>query len=174
MMRHLIKKSLVATMTVAMLSSCGFHLRGSSDAPGYTRMDYQTLAIVGDQQSNVTQNLINIMHGQVQVVPATAHPQVTVELTPAEYSRAIQTKSIQGTVTEYRLYASVTMQAYDTDRNILISPVRLTTARSLTAGNGYATSIDLEEARLSESMSVELANQVQYRLRAIRLNTLNK
>ena len=55
------------------------------------------------------------------------------------------------------------------NKNQLLAPTRLTISRLLSAGDGYVTSLELEEARLIDVMDLELANQIQYRLRAIKL-----
>ena len=67
-----------------------------------------------------------------------------------------------------------TMQAYDANKKQLIAPVRLSISRTLSAGDGYDTGLDLEESRLYNDIDIELANQMQYRLRAIKLNGAQK
>jgi len=168
-MFHYLRKITTVTLCVSLLTACGFHLRGSQNAGSTTMMTYQTLAIVGDTESNIAQNLTNIMRGQVRLVDTTTPAQVTTEIGDVSHSRSVLTKNAQGRITEYRLYGSVTIQAYDVNKQRLIEPTRLTVTRTLSAGDGYVTGLDLEESRLADDMDLELANQIQYRLRAIRL-----
>ena len=168
-MFHYLRKISIIVLCVSALTACGFHLRGSQNAGSATLMTYQTLNIVGDTESNIAQNLANIMRGQVRVVDKTTPAQVTTEIGDVSHSKAILTKNSQGRITEYRLFGSVTIQAYDANKQPLIAPTRLTVTRTLSAADGYITGLDLEEARLADDMDLELANQIQYRLRAIRL-----
>ncbi|MGB5108434.1 MAG: LPS assembly lipoprotein LptE [Formosimonas sp.] len=162
-------KHLTIALCAIALTACGFHLRGSQGASTATVLSYQTLSIVGDTQSSIGVNLANLMRGQVHVVTAPAPAQVTTEIGEVNHSRTTATKNAQGRITEYRVYASVSVQAYDVNKNQLLAPTRLTISRLLSAGDGYVTSLELEEARLIDVMDLELANQIQYRLRAIKL-----
>ena len=148
--------------SILLLTACGFQLRGSQ---GTTALSFKTLSVVSESDSLVAQSLIDLMRGQVQVVTGSA--QVTVELSVPEHSKTILTKDAQGRASEYRLYSKVTMQAYAVNKDQLISPVTLTVTRTLSTGNGYDTGLDLEEARLYADMDATLANQIQYRLRAL-------
>ncbi|MGL4767663.1 MAG: LPS assembly lipoprotein LptE [Formosimonas sp.] len=155
-------KRILITTSLLLLTACGFHLRGSQ---GAVALPFKTLSIVGDAQGAVAKNLSNRLRGQVTL---TTPSQVVVELSKVEHTKSILTKDSQGRASEYRLLAQVTMQAYAANKDQLISPVTLNVTRSLTTGNGYDTGIDLEEARMYADMDSELANQVQYRLRAIK------
>lgn len=169
-MFHYLRKISIIALCVSALTACGFHLRGSQNASSATLMTYQTLNIVGDTDSNIAQNLANLMRGQVRIVDNKTTPaQVTTEIGDVSHSKDILTKNSQGRITEYRLFGSVTIQAYDANKQLLIAPTRLTVTRTLSAADGYITGLDLEEARLADDMDLELANQIQYRLRAIHL-----
>ena len=155
-------RRIIIISCLTALTACGFHLRGSQ---GTTALSFKTLSVVSESDSLVAQSLIDLMRGQVQVVTGSA--QVTVELSVPEHSKTILTKDAQGRASEYRLYSKVTMQAYAVNKDQLISPVTLTVTRTLSTGNGYDTGLDLEEARLYADMDATLANQIQYRLRAL-------
>lgn len=157
----MLRRSFIISL-ILLLTACGFHLRGSQ---GTTALSFKTLSVVSESDSLVAQSLIDLMRGQVQVVTGSA--QVTVELSVPEHSKTILTKDAQGRASEYRLYSKVTMQAYAVNKDQLISPVTLTVTRTLSTGNGYDTGLDLEEARLYADMDATLANQIQYRLRAL-------
>ena len=165
----LIFKRLTIALLAIALTACGFHLRGSQSGSTATLLSYQTLSIVGDNQSSIGINLADLMRGQVHIVTAPAPAQVTAEIGEITHSRTTATKNAQGRVTEYRVYASVSVQAYDANKNQLLAPTRLTISRLLSAGDGYVTGLEFEESRLIDVMDLELANQIQYRLRAIKL-----
>jgi LPS-assembly lipoprotein len=158
-------RRLLIVCSVIVLTACGFHLRGSQ---GSVPLSFTTLAIVGDTKSTIARNLTDIMRGQVNIAPA-ATAQVIAEVGEITHHKIVLTKDSQGRASEYRLYANVTMQAYANNKDQLISPTRLSVTRTLSTGNGYDTGIDLEESRLYADMDAQLANQLQYRLRAIKL-----
>lgn len=153
--------------TALSLSACGFHLRGSTNA---TAMTYKTLSIIGDTKSNLPNQLADVMRGQVIQVTPPAPAQVTAEIGEVIHTKAVSSKNAAGRAIEYRLSTFATMQAYDANKKQLIAPVRLSISRTLSAGDGYDTGLDLEESRLYNDIDIELANQMQYRLRAIKLN----
>ena len=154
-------------VTALSLSACGFHLRGSTNA---TAMSYKTLSIIGDAKSNLPNQLAAVMRGQVIQITPPAPAQVTAEIGDITRTKAVSSKNASGRAIEYRLSTFVTMQAYDANKKQLIAPVRLSISRTLSAGDGYDTGLDLEESRLYNDIDIELANQMQYRLRAIKLN----
>lgn len=151
--------------SILLLTACGFQLRGSQ---GSVALAFKTLSIVGDASSQVAQNLTNLMRNQVSMVAAPAPAQVIVELGKTEHTKATLTKDAQGRISEYRLYANITMQAYAANKDQLIKPVTLSVTRTLSTGNGYDTGIDLEESRMYADMDSELANLIQYRLRVVK------
>ena len=165
-----LKKIAITSSIVAValsLSACGFHLRGST---GATAMTYNTLSIIGDSKSNLPNQLADVMRGQVIQVTPPAPAQVTAEIGDIVHTKAVSSKNAAGRAIEYRLSTFATMQAYDANKKQLIAPVRLSISRTLSAGDGYDTGLDLEESRLYNDIDIELANQMQYRLRAIKLN----
>lgn len=161
-------KILLTVFFSALLSAClsDFHLRGSQ---GTTLFSYQTLSILDEFNGKVSQNLSNIMRQQITLVVAPTPAQVTVEIGKVLHRKNIAVKDVNGRASEYRLYSSVTIQAYDAHKNQLIAPVVLSQSGTLSTGNGYETGLDLEETRIYSSLDLELANQIQYRLRAIQI-----
>ena len=165
MIRYLYRSLLVCSVLV--VTACGFHLRGS---PGSIPMTFKTLSIVGENKTVLARTLADVMRGQVIMIQAPAPAEVIVELGEVQHSKNVSVKDSQGRVSEYRLYSNVTIQAYAANKDQLIKPVTLSISRTLSTGTGYDTGIDLELSRLYGTMDAELANQIQYRLRAIKLN----
>lgn len=161
-------KRLITLAFTVLLSSClsDFHLRGTQ---GTALFSYQTLTILDEFNGKISQNLKNIMRHQITLVTPPNPAQVTVEIGKVTHNKSISVKDVNGRASEYRLYNSVTIQAYNTNKQQLIMPVTLSQSRTLSTGNGYETGLDLEETRIYSDMDLELANQIQYRLRAIQI-----
>ncbi|TDR31557.1 LPS assembly lipoprotein LptE [Hydromonas duriensis] len=161
------KKFVIASFATMLMTACGFHLRG---ATSMTAVTYSTLSIVADQKSNLTTQLQDIMRGQVILVKPPAPAQVIAEIGEISHSKAVSNTNSAGRAVEYRLTTSATLQAYTAQKNQLIPPSRISVSRTLSAGDGYDTSLDLETARLYNDLDIELATQMQYRLRSIKLS----
>lgn len=162
------KIALIGSLT--LLTACGFHLRGST---GDVTLSFKTLSIIEANKAadnDIATRLSEIMRGQVVQVKAPAIAQVTLEISEITRSKVSSNKNASGRTIEYRLTNAATIQAFDAQKNQLIAPVNLTVARTLSAGDNYQTGIDLEEAKLYDEMDLELANLIQYRLRAIKTN----
>ena len=165
-MKPTLRLSLTLGAIAISVSACGFHLRGSQ---GTGALTFTSLSIIDSGKTAVAQNLADIMRRQTTLVTAPTAGQVNAEIGEVRRGKAVLTKDVQGRAVEYRMTSNITMQAYDANKNQLIAPITLSTTRTLISGNGYDTGLELEEARLNRDMDFDLANQIQYRLRAIKL-----
>lgn len=165
-------KKIAVVSSLIFLTACGFHLRGST---GDVALSFKTLSIIESNPtatSNLARKVADIMRGQVVQVKPPAPAQATLEIGDISRAKISSNKNASGRTIEYRLTTSTTIQAFDSQKNQLIAPVNLAVSRTLSAGDSYQTGIDLEETKLYDDIDLELANLIQYRLRAIKLNAV--
>ncbi len=162
-------KALIALAMSASLSACGFHLLGTDGAGGWNANNTAPLphsvAFVGDTDNEI----VDFLKQQKPTNVSYATPDkadLTLDMGSISSGKSTLSTNSAGTATEYRVTLSVIIQIYDAQKNQLLKPTRLTTARNLIVGAGYATAEDAEYERLRTDMAQELANSIAYRVRA--------
>lgn len=149
-----------AALSASLLGACGFHLLGTEaiNLP-------QQIALIGNTDNDIATALKAQKQSNISITtPDTAD--LTLELGEITTNKDVLSKTASGTVSEYRVSMSVVIQVYGKNKKQLLVPTRLSTARNLMVGSGYATAEDAELERLNTDMAQELANSIVYRVRA--------
>ena len=149
------------------LSACGFHLLGStSGGVANTQSMPSSIAIEGNTDNEIVDFIKLAKPSNVALLPS-QQADLTLDLGGINVSSSVLSTNSQGGVTERRITMSVIIQMYDAQKNQLLEPTRLSTSRNFIVGSGYATTEDVEYERLNTDMARELANSINYRIRAI-------
>ena len=151
-----------AATVVAMLASCGFHLRGEAT---YT---FETLFLNSNPSQPITIDLRRAIEGSggAKLVTDPAQAQVTLEVQPPEDTKQIQSLSSGGKVAEYLLTKRVLFRVHDKDGNEWLPTSEVIARRSYTYSDSEALAKETEEQRLWKDMQTDAVQQVVRRLQA--------
>ena len=152
-------KKFITLLTLLMITSCGFHLRGM------TEISFKTVSIEGKELS-FTKNLKKTLtNNKVAIVLPTENPELRVELLSEESEKRILSLSGQGLVREFEIFYRVRYRVKTTDSETWSQENILETRRDFTYSDSNLIGKEEEERQLNESMRNEaitnLFNQIQ-------------
>ena len=152
-------KKFITLLTLLMITSCGFHLRGM------TEISFKTVSIEGKELS-FTKNLKKTLtNNKVAIVLPTENPELRVELFSEESEKRILSLSGQGLVREFEIFYRVRYRVKTVDSETWSQENILETRRDFTYSDSNLIGKEEEERQLNESMRNEaitnLFNQIQ-------------
>ena len=152
-------KKFITLLTLLMITSCGFHLRGM------TEISFKTVSIEGKELS-FTKNLKKTLaSNKVAIVLPTENPELRVELLSEESEKRILSLSGQGLVREFEIFYRVRYRVKTVDSETWSQENILETRRDFTYSDSNLIGKEEEERQLNESMRNEaitnLFNQIQ-------------
>ena len=152
-------KKFITLLTLLMITSCGFHLRGM------TEISFKTVSIEGKELS-FTKNLKKTLtNNKVAIVLPTENPELRVELLSEESEKRILSLSGQGLVREFEIFYRVRYRVKTVDSETWSQENILETRRDFTYSDSNLIGKEEEERQLNESMRNEaitnLFNQIQ-------------
>ena len=152
-------KKFITLLTLLMITSCGFHLRGM------TEISFKTVSLEGKELS-FTKNLKKTLtSNKVAIVLPTENPEVRVELLSEESEKRILSLSGQGLVREFEIFYRVRYRVKTVDSETWSQENILETRRDFTYSDSNLIGKEEEERQLNESMRNEaitnLFNQIQ-------------
>ena len=152
-------KKLITLLTLLMITSCGFHLRGM------TEISFKTVSLEGKELS-FTKNLKKTLAiNKVAIVLPTENPELRVELLSEESEKRILSLSGQGLVREFEIFYRVRYRVKTVDSETWSQENILETRRDFTYSDSNLIGKEEEERQLNESMRNEaitnLFNQIQ-------------
>ena len=153
-------KKFITLLTLLMITSCGFHLRGM------TEISFKTVSIEGKELS-FTKNLKKTLaSNKVAIVLPTENPELRVELLSEESEKRILSLSGQGLVREFEIFYRVRYRVKTVDSETWSQENILETRRDFTYSDSNLIGKEEEERQLNESMRNEaitnLFNQIQH------------
>lgn len=152
-------KKFITLLTLLMITSCGFHLRGM------TEISFKTISLEGKELS-FTKNLKKTLaSNKVAIVLPTENPELRVELLSEESEKRILSLSGQGLVREFEIFYRVRYRVKTVDSETWSQENILETRRDFTYSDSNLIGKEEEERQLNESMRNEaitnLFNQIQ-------------
>ena len=160
--RRLLGSALAAT--VALLSGCGFHLRGPQ------ALDFATVHINVPEQSEFGAQLRRLIAttGTTRVEEDAARAEARLQILANDRGREILSLTGAGKVREYQLTQTLRFQLLDKAGKPLIPPTSLSARREYTFDDSQVLGKEQEEALLYRDMQNDLVQQLMRRLGAAR------
>ena len=160
--RRLLGSALAAT--VALLSGCGFHLRGPQ------ALDFATVHINVPEQSEFGAQLRRLIAttGTTRVEEDAARAEARLQILANDRGREILSLTGAGKVREYQLVQSLRFQLLDRAGKALIPPTGLSARREYTFDDSQVLGKEQEEALLYRDMQNDLVQQLMRRLAVAR------
>ena len=160
--RRLLGSALAAT--VALLSGCGFHLRGPQ------ALDFATVHINVPEQSEFGAQLRRLIAttGTTRVEEDAARAEARLQILANDRGREILSLTGAGKVREYQLVQALRFQLLDRAGKALIPPTNLSARREYTFDDSQVLGKEQEEALLYRDMQNDLVQQLMRRLGAAR------
>lgn len=160
--RRLLGSALAAT--VALLSGCGFHLRGPQ------ALDFATVHINVPEQSEFGAQLRRLIAttGTTRVEEDAARAEARLQILANDRGREILSLTGAGKVREYQLVQALRFQLLDRAGKALIPPTSLSAQREYTFDDSQVLGKEQEEALLYRDMQNDLVQQLMRRLGAAR------
>lgn len=160
--------AIVLLATAALLSACGFHLRGSTVQDS---MPFRSIFIVVPDTSQLGIELKrNLRVGnEAIVVGEQKDAQVVMEVLGEKRTKSILSMNVQGRAREYTLNYELRYRVRDAQNRDVIAPSAITLKRTLTFSETYALARESEEELLYRDMQTDMVQQVMRRLAAVKL-----
>ena len=160
--RRLLGSALAAT--VALLSGCGFHLRGPQ------ALDFATVHINVPEQSEFGAQLRRLIAttGTTRVEEDAARAEARLQILANDRGREILSLTGAGKVREYQLVQVLRFQLLDRAGKTVIPPTSLSARREYTFDDSQVLGKDQEEALLYRDMQNDLVQQLMRRLAVAR------
>ncbi len=160
--RRLLGSALAAT--VALLSGCGFHLRGPQ------ALDFATVHINVPEQSEFGAQLRRLIAttGTTRVEEDAARAEARLQILANDRGREILSLTGAGKVREYQLVQALRFQLLDRAGKALIPPTSLSARREYPFDDSQVLGKEQEEALLYRDMQNDLVQQLMRRLGAAR------
>ena len=162
-------RSLVLVLVLAILSACGFALRGTG---GSYSMPFKSIYLgFADTSALGTELRRNLRGGdRVEVVTDSSRAEARFEVLSEKRSKSILSLNAQGRVREYMLNYTLVFRVLDTKGDELLSPTEIALKRPLTFNETQVLAKESEEALLYRDMQTDLVQQILRRLAAVKPN----
>lgn len=154
-------------VVTGMLVGCGFHLRGTTDAPGIDHLppELQRVQVHGEPSVELTTGLQRSLRALgVEVVESTAQASGVVDVLSERWLRRVLSIGSDGKVREYELSYIVNFRALDESSNVVVPLQQVNVVRGY-----FNPEIDVlakaqEEKIIREEMVQEAARLMLQRL----------
>ncbi len=165
----LCKKSLlwiVLLSTLALLSACGFHLRGASEFP------FKTLYVQGSETTPLGAAMRRNLKGQANavLVDNEKDADVVLQILAERPEKVILSLTVQGLVREYNLNSYLTYQVRNSYGKIYLPPTTIVLHRVISYNENVVLSKAAEETMLYKDMQGDLVQQVVRRLSVLKMD----
>ncbi len=151
---------------IAIITACGFHLRGASEFP------FTTIYVAGSETTPFGLALRRNLKDQknTQLVTQATDAEVTLQIVSERPEKVILSLSVQGLVREYRLNSYLTFQVISRDGKTLLPPTTIMLHRVITYNENVILSKAAEETMLYKDMQGDLVQQVMRRLSVLKMD----
>jgi LPS-assembly lipoprotein len=156
---------LLGFLVAALLSACGFHMRGASDIA----MPFKTIHL-GFAESSPLGNALkrNIRGaGGTAVVPDAKDAEAILDVLSETREKSVLSLNSQGRVREYTLIYTFKFRVRDGKGSELLAPTEIRLARDINYDDSQTLAKESEEAMLYRDMQSDLVAQILRRLSAI-------
>lgn len=157
----------IALASTAMLSACGFKLRGSILG---SNLPFKSIYIAVSETSPLGIELRRYIRGsgELEIKSEQSEAEATLDITNETREKNILSLNSQGRVREYVLYYRVTIRVRDSKNLELLSPTQITLKRDISYNEQFVLAKESEEALLYRDMQSDLVQQILRRLAAIK------
>ena len=157
---------LLAAVFAAVLTGCGFQLRGTLSG----NLPYKTMMIALPDTSEVRvwlERYINAA-GSTEIIDDPKLADATFQQLSDSRLKTILSVNTQGRVREYRLQLNYRFRVVNANGQILVPPNDVSLSRDITFDDSNVLAKDLEEGLLWRDMNNDLVNQIMRRLSIIK------
>jgi LPS-assembly lipoprotein len=157
---------LLAAIFAAVLTGCGFQLRGTLSG----NLPYKTMMIALPDTSEVRvwlERYINAA-GTTEIIDDPKLADATFQQLSDTRLKTILSVNAQGRVREYRLQLNYRFRVVNAKGQILVPPNDVSLSRDITFDDSNVLAKDLEEGLLWRDMNNDLVNQIMRRLSIIK------
>ncbi len=160
---------LLAVTFAAILTGCGFHLRGTNSG----NLPYKTMYIALPETADVRIWLERYIKasGNTQIIEDDKDSK-TAEAVFQQLSdsrqKTILSVNAQGRVREYRLQLNYLFRIVNQKGQVLVPPNEVSLSRDITFDDSNVLAKDLEEGLLWRDMNNDLVNQIMRRLSIVK------
>ena len=157
---------LLAAVFAAVLTGCGFQLRGTLSG----NLPYKTMMIALPDTSEVRvwlERYINAA-GSTEIIDDPKLADATFQQLSDSRIKTILSVNAQGRVREYRLQLNYRFRVVNAKGQILVPPNDVSLSRDITFDDSNVLAKDLEEGLLWRDMNNDLVNQIMRRLSIIK------
>jgi LPS-assembly lipoprotein len=159
-------KLLFAVLLAALITGCGFHLRGTLSG----NLPYKSLFIALPDTADVRiwlERYINAS-GSTKIVDSPKEADAIFQQLSDNRIKTILSVNAQGRVREYRLQLDYRFQIVNSKGQILVKPNEVNLSRDITFDDSNILAKDLEEGLLWRDMNNDLVNQIMRRMSIIK------
>lgn len=163
---------LLAVILAAILTGCGFHLRGTQSG----NLPYKSLFIALPETAEVRiwlERYINASGNTEITSDAKSSEAIFQQLTDSR-NKTILSVNAQGRVREYRLQMSYKFRVVNQKGQILVPSNEISLTRDISFDDSNVLAKDLEEGLLWRDMNNDLVNQIMRRLSIVKPKDPNK
>jgi LPS-assembly lipoprotein len=156
-----------ALLLAALLSACGFKLRGSN---GSYNMPFQTIYLAFPDNSPLGTELKRNLRGadKVEVVDQPQAAQAQLELVSESRGRSILSLNSLGRVREYLLTYTVVFRVRDPKGADLLGPTEITLKRNMAFDETQVLAKESEANLLYRDMQSDVVQQILRRVAALK------
>jgi LPS-assembly lipoprotein len=155
----------VSLLCAAVLSACGFQLRGSD---GRAAIPFKTIYIGVAETSPLGIELRrNIRARDTRIVSDPKAAEAIIEVLDEGRDRAIQSLNTQGRIREIALMYRLRFRVKDAANKELLAPTEIILKRNISFNESQAIAKEKEEELLYRDMQSDLVQQILRRLSAL-------
>lgn len=162
------RRSLVLALSgAALLSACGFRLRG---ADGKSGLPFRTVYIGVPERSPLGVELKRYIRASedTTIVAEPKEAEAVIEILSETRDRATLSLNTQGRVREYSLYYRLLFQVKNAAGGVLLAPTELVLKRDISFNESQVIAKEKEEDMLYRDMQSDAVQQILRRMSALK------
>ena len=159
-------KLMLAVLFAALLSGCGFHLRGTQSG----NLPYKSLYISLPETADVRiwlQRYISAS-GNTEIVEDAKSAEAIFQQVSDSRQKTILSVNAQGRVREYRLVMTYSFRLVNAKGQILVPSNEISLSRDISFDDSQVLAKEMEEGLLWRDMNNDLVNQIMRRLSIVK------
>ncbi|HEX9172350.1 MAG TPA: LPS assembly lipoprotein LptE [Telluria sp.] len=166
-LKSLLLRAAALALAAAVLSGCGFQLRGSS---GQYRMPFNSIFLAfADTSALGTELRRNLRAGDAVVIESDpSKAQALFDVLSEQRGKSILSLNSQGRVREYLLTYTVVFRVRNAKGAEMLGPTEISLKRNIAFNESEVLAKEAEEALLYRDMQTDLVQQIMRRLAAIK------
>ena len=166
-LKSLLVRAVAVALAAAVLSGCGFQLRGSS---GQYRMPFDSIYLAFSDTSPLgTELKRNLRAGDAVVIASDpSKAQALFDVLSEQRGKTILSLNSQGRVREYLLSYTVVFRVRNAKGAEMLAPTEISLKRNIAFNESEVLAKEAEEALLYRDMQTDLVQQIMRRLAAIK------